>query len=56
MPTGTLRLNLSVAIGKMQIAPRLSEFALQYPDLKLNVSFSDVPAEKVSISQGAGVH
>jgi LysR family transcriptional regulator, regulator for bpeEF and oprC len=41
MPTGTLRLNLSIAIGKMYIAPRLPEFALQYPDLKLNVSFSD---------------
>lgn len=41
MPTGTLRLNLSIAIGKMFIAPRLPEFALQYPDLKLNVSFSD---------------
>jgi LysR family transcriptional regulator, regulator for bpeEF and oprC len=41
IPTGTLRLNLSIAIGKMYIAPRLPEFALQYPDLKLNVSFSD---------------
>jgi LysR family transcriptional regulator, regulator for bpeEF and oprC len=41
MPMGVLRLNLSIAIGKMYIAPRLPAFALQYPDLKLNVSFSD---------------
>jgi LysR family transcriptional regulator, regulator for bpeEF and oprC len=41
MPTGTLRLNLSIAIGKMYIVPRLPKLALQYPDLKLNVSFSD---------------
>ncbi len=40
-PKGILRLNFSIAIGKMYIAPRLPEFALQYPDLKLNVSFSD---------------
>jgi LysR family transcriptional regulator, regulator for bpeEF and oprC len=48
MPTGTLRLNLSIAIGKMFIAPRLPEFALQYPDLKLNVSFSDLPVGNTS--------
>jgi LysR family transcriptional regulator, regulator for bpeEF and oprC len=41
MPMGTLRLNLSIALGKMYIAPRLPELALKYPDLKLNVSFSD---------------
>ncbi len=41
MPTGTLRLNLSIALGKMYIVPRLPKLALQYPDLKLNVSFSD---------------
>jgi LysR family transcriptional regulator, regulator for bpeEF and oprC len=48
MPTGTLRLNLSIAIGKMFIAPRLPEFAIQYPDLKLNVSFSDLPVGNTS--------
>ncbi len=42
MPTGVLRLNLSIALGKMYIAPRLPDLALRYPDLKLNVSFSDL--------------
>ena len=41
MPSGTLRLDLSFAFGKMHIAPALLQFAAQYPDLKLNVSFND---------------
>jgi LysR family transcriptional regulator, regulator for bpeEF and oprC len=40
-PKGTLRLNFSIALGKMYIAPRLSQLAAQYPDLVFNVSFSD---------------
>jgi LysR family transcriptional regulator, regulator for bpeEF and oprC len=40
-PKGTLRLNFSIAFGKMYIAPRLAELAAQYPELKFNVSFSD---------------
>jgi LysR family transcriptional regulator, regulator for bpeEF and oprC len=40
-PKGTLRLNFSIALGKMHIAPRLAELAVQYPDLSFNVSFSD---------------
>jgi LysR family transcriptional regulator, regulator for bpeEF and oprC len=40
-PKGTLRLNFSIAIGKMYIVPKLAELAAQYPDLTFNVSFSD---------------
>ena len=40
-PTGTLRLDLSFTFGKLHIAPVLLQFATQYPDLKLNVSFND---------------
>jgi LysR family transcriptional regulator, regulator for bpeEF and oprC len=40
-PQGTLRLNFSIAFGKMYIAPRLAELAAQYPELTFNVSFSD---------------
>jgi LysR family transcriptional regulator for bpeEF and oprC len=40
-PTGTLRIDLSTALGKMHIAPVLPRFAAQYPDLTLNVSFGD---------------
>ncbi len=40
-PKGILRLNLSIAFGKMYIAPRLAQLAVQYPDLRFNVSFSD---------------
>jgi LysR family transcriptional regulator, regulator for bpeEF and oprC len=41
MPIGTLRLDLSFVFGKMHIAPALLRFAAQYPQLNLNVSFSD---------------
>ncbi|WP_193200286.1 LysR family transcriptional regulator [Nostoc sp. MG11] len=41
LPTGTLRIDLSFAFGKLHIAPALLQFATQYPELKLNVSFND---------------
>lgn len=41
LPIGTLRLDLSFTFGKLHIAPALLQFAAQYPDLNLNVSFSD---------------
>ena len=41
IPTGTLRLDLSFVFGKQHIAPALLQFATQYPQLKLNVSFND---------------
>jgi len=40
-PTGTLRLDLTVAFGRLYIAPALPKFAAQYPDLKFEVSFND---------------
>jgi LysR family transcriptional regulator, regulator for bpeEF and oprC len=40
-PKGTLRLNFSVAFGKMYIVPQLVQLAAEYPDLVFNVSFSD---------------
>jgi LysR family transcriptional regulator, regulator for bpeEF and oprC len=40
-PKGTLRLNFSIAFGKMYTVPRLAELAAQYPELRFNVSFSD---------------
>jgi LysR family transcriptional regulator, regulator for bpeEF and oprC len=40
-PKGMLRLNLSIALGKMYIVPRLAELAAQYPELTFHVSFSD---------------
>lgn len=40
-PTGTLRIDLSFTFGKLHIAPALLQFATQYPELKLNVSFND---------------
>ncbi|MEH2386105.1 MAG: LysR family transcriptional regulator [Nostoc sp.] len=40
-PIGTLRLDLSFTFGKLHIVPALLQFATQYPELKLNVSFND---------------
>jgi LysR family transcriptional regulator for bpeEF and oprC len=41
IPIGTLRIDLSNTFGKIHIAPALLQFAAQYPELKLNVSFND---------------
>lgn len=41
IPRGTLRLDLSVALGKMHILPALPQFIVQYPEITLDVSLSD---------------
>lgn len=40
-PKGTLRIDLTMALGRMHIVPALPKFAAQYPDLKLDVSLND---------------
>ncbi|MBD2060633.1 LysR family transcriptional regulator [Oculatella sp. FACHB-28] len=40
-PTGTLRLDLSVALGRLHIAPALPQLAERYPDLKFEITFND---------------
>lgn len=41
IPRGKLRLDLSVALGKMHILPALSQFIAQNPEITLDVSLSD---------------
>ncbi len=41
IPRGRLRLDLSVALGKMHILPALPQFMAQYPEITLDVSLSD---------------
>ena len=41
VPKGTLRVDLSTALGRIHIAPALSEFVAQYPQLQVKVSLSD---------------
>jgi DNA-binding transcriptional LysR family regulator len=38
---GRLRLSVPISFGTMQLAPLLVEFARAYPDIQLDVSFSD---------------
>lgn len=40
-PTGTLRINLTTALGRLHIVPVLPLFAAKYPNLKLDVSLTD---------------
>jgi len=41
IPTGTLRLDLTIELGRLHIIPALPTFIAQYPDLKLDVTFSN---------------
>lgn len=41
MPTGKLKINLPVSYGRLYVQPMLWAFHLQFPDIKLDVSFSD---------------
>lgn len=40
-PRGRLRLTAPLTFGAMELAPALNDFALQYPEIELDVSFSD---------------
>jgi DNA-binding transcriptional LysR family regulator len=40
-PTGRLRLSVPISFGTMQLAPVLIEFARTFPNIQLDVSFSD---------------
>jgi LysR family transcriptional regulator for bpeEF and oprC len=40
-PSGTLRIDLPIAFGRLKILPLLGAFQAQYPDLQLRVTFTD---------------
>ncbi|MEK1895922.1 MAG: LysR family transcriptional regulator [Rhizobium sp.] len=40
-PRGPLRVNLPVAFGELHIAPKLPKFLKLYPDIELDVTFTD---------------
>lgn len=40
-PTGTLKVSLPLSFGQHYIVPLLPEFCQRYPDIKLDLSFSD---------------
>ncbi|QJX01908.1 hypothetical protein HML84_05730 [Alcanivorax sp. IO_7] len=40
-PQGVLRITSSIGLARRQIAPLVSEFAAQYPDLSVQLTFSD---------------
>ena len=47
-PTGTLRLTASVAFGQTWLTPLLSQFRQQFPNLKLELLFTDTNLDLVS--------
>lgn len=40
-PEGVLKVNLPVSYGRLYVLPLLGEFSRRYPDIKLNITFSD---------------
>lgn len=46
-PRGRLRITAPLTFGTMELAPALAEFAALYPDIELDVSFSDRVAHVV---------
>jgi DNA-binding transcriptional LysR family regulator len=59
MVTGTLRVNMPIAAGRMKILPRLWSFSEQYPDLKLYIhlddNYVDLVKEGVDVAIRIGV-
>lgn len=54
-PTGTLRLDLSVAFGRLHIAPVLLQLAEQYPQLKFEITFNDRYTDLIEAGVDAAV-
>ncbi|HEV2540619.1 MAG TPA: LysR family transcriptional regulator [Frateuria sp.] len=44
-PIGKLRVGLSLAVGRAALIPRLTEFEQRYPDIRLELSMSDLPTD-----------
>jgi LysR family transcriptional regulator for bpeEF and oprC len=44
-PTGKLRVGISLALGRSAVIPRLADFESRYPDIRLELSMSDSPAD-----------
>lgn len=40
-PTGTLRVSLPVAFGRSKVAPLIGSFSHQYPEIRLEINFTD---------------
>jgi len=47
VPRGVLRVSLPVAYGRLHVAPLLGEFLGQYPEIRLDLTFSDSLANLV---------
>jgi len=50
-PQGLLRLALPDAFARLHIMPHIGEFLARYPDLRLDLSLSDVRVDLVSIGR-----
>jgi DNA-binding transcriptional LysR family regulator len=54
-PSGTLRLNVPIVIGRTMIVPKLAALLLKYPKIGLEIGFSDRYADIVSEGLDAAV-
>ncbi len=54
--TGTVRLVVPVLFGRLSLLPELQRFYERYPQLSLNLAFSDRPVDLVEAGYDLGVH
>jgi DNA-binding transcriptional LysR family regulator len=54
-PTGTLRINVPITMGKLVIVPKLAALVRRHPGISLDVSFSDRYADVVSEGLDAAI-
>lgn len=47
-PTGTLKVNMPLSFGINHLAPAIAEFAAQYPDIQLDLSFNESKVDVVA--------
>ena len=40
-PSGTLRIDMPVSLGRLKVVPLLGAFLAKYPDIKLRVTFNN---------------
>jgi DNA-binding transcriptional LysR family regulator len=54
-PQGTLRVQAPAAFGRLHVAPQIPEFLKAYPDIRLDIAFTDVRVDLISVGADVAI-
>ncbi|MGC1301696.1 MAG: LysR family transcriptional regulator [Caulobacteraceae bacterium] len=54
-PQGTLRVQAPAAFGRLHVAPHIPDFLAAYPDIRLDIAFTDVRVDLISVGADVAI-